>query len=67
VPFDGNARPGENLKLHVRATLDARLASLTRANPARFRARLLAEADPGIPVEGPLDAPWATAGPVGPR
>jgi hypothetical protein len=67
LPFDGNARPGEGLRLHVRAPLDTRLDSLARRSPARFRARLLAHGDPGIPLEGPVDAPWATAGPAGPR
>ena len=42
IPFDGVVQPGQDLRLYVRAPLDARLQSLMTARPVRFRARLIA-------------------------
>lgn len=58
-PFDGEAGPGRDLRLHVHAPLDVRAESLG-PRPTRFRARIRAPGDPGAWVEGPLQGPWAT-------
>lgn len=67
IPFDGKAQAGKPLRLHARATLDTRLEVLYRAQPTRFRARVRAAGTPPVPVEGPLQGAWSTAGPAGPR
>ena len=66
APFDGEKQPGQDLRLYVRAPLDARLQLLMSAQPVRFRARLLAAGDAGIWVEGPIGGGWPTAGPAHP-
>ncbi len=64
VPFPGALEAGVTLRLRARAALTL-LPRASTLSSCRYRVTLLfGSSDGAIELQGPLDAPWATAGPV---